>query len=364
MEWCKEDVRILAKEDIYIEKSSCDVHAYIADVNRLIAERINTIRNLFPEWLNWEYVKSLFLMPKGQNIKSIHKESLKFSCNRSLYPYKKYINWDPYDVGNILISDSKFAKILYDINDDYFDDYSKVLDAKESDVKNIYDFINESDSVQLFVDCENSDVFKLASVLKQLDSTETQKIDKIVLYDGVYTSSAWRYLELITDIPVEYVATERVKAEKSLVDVKLTMGISQAYYRDNISSFILLSSDSDFWGVISSMPDAGFLVMAERSKCGPDLQKKLEENKIFYCFIDDFCSANITSFKEDVISIAFEDEMDKLLEANAKAIMDQIYHQLWIDASEIEKQSIYNKLIKKLTLNIDKDANMRIRLSA
>ena len=53
--------------------------------------------------------------------------------------------------------------------------------------KNIYEFIDNSQSVELVVDCENSDPFKLASVLKQLDKTETAKIKRIVLYDDIHT---------------------------------------------------------------------------------------------------------------------------------------------------------------------------------
>ena len=55
--------------------------------------------------------------------------------------------------------------------------------------RNIYEFIDNSQSVELVVDCENSDPFKLASVLKQLDKSETEKIQKIVLYDDVHTTA-------------------------------------------------------------------------------------------------------------------------------------------------------------------------------
>ena len=174
-----------------------------------------------------------------------------------------YINWIPVDEGNILINDRKFAKVLYGQHGDVFEDLSKVKDASKTVKKNIYEFIDNSQSVELVVDCENSDPFKLASVLKQLDKTETEKIQKIVLYDDVHTTNAWRYLKAVTGIPVEHNIVERIKYDKSLVDIKMGMGISKAYYKDNVTAFILLSSDSDFWGVISSLPDADFLVMVE-----------------------------------------------------------------------------------------------------
>ena len=44
----------------------------------------------------------------------------------------------------------------------------------------IYEFIDDNETIQLVVDCENSDPFKLASVLKQLDKDSIQTIQKIV----------------------------------------------------------------------------------------------------------------------------------------------------------------------------------------
>ena len=49
-----------------------------------------------------------------------------------------------------------------------------------------------------------------------------------------------------------------------------------------MNSFVIVSSDSDYWGLISSMPDAGFLVMIEREKCGPDMKTALADTGVFY----------------------------------------------------------------------------------
>ena len=62
----------------------------------------------------------------------------------------------------------------------------------------------------------------------------------------------------------------------SLVQIKGENGAISRIF-ENIP-FILLSSDSDFWGVIFSLPDAGFLVMAEKSKCGIDILNALEND--------------------------------------------------------------------------------------
>lgn len=220
-----------------------------------------------------------------------------------------------------------------------FRDYTKVKDASESVKANIYDFIDNSKALQLVVDCENSDAFKLASVLKQLDADEIAKIDKIVLYDDVHTTNAWGYLDVVTGIPVDHKVIERIKSNKSLVDIKMGMGISEAYYDKKITSFILLSSDSDFWGVISSLPNANFLVMVEREKCGIDIQNALENDGTYYCFIDDFCTGNIKDFKNAMVSAALEDEVSNILNLDSHKLLDDILCNLRMDVSPVERNN-------------------------
>lgn len=166
----------------------------------------------------------------------------------------------------------------------------------------------------------------------------------------------------ITGIPVEHNVVERIKEDKSLVDIKIAMGISKAYYKDNISSFILLSSDSDFWGVISSLPDADFLVMAEKSKCGIDILNALENDGTYYCFIDDFCTGNIKNFKNAMLRSALEKEVKNIVNIDTKKLLEDIYFNLRMEVSEGEKQNFYNKYIKKMTLTIDNDGVMKIKI--
>ena len=300
-----------------------------------------------------------YLIQKEENIIA---ESHKFCNNRGLYPYTRYINWNPKDEGNLLLNDEKFAKAIYKQYGVEFSDFSKVKDASESVKTSIYEFIDNSESLMLVVDCENSDAFKLASVLKQLDENETQKIQKIVLFDDVHTTNAWSFLGTITGIPVEHNVVERIKEDKSLVDIKIAMGISKAYYKDNISSFILLSSDSDFWGVISSLPDADFLVMAEKSKCGIDILNALENDGTYYCFIDEFCTGNIKNFKNAMLRSALEKEIGNIVNIDTKKLLEDIYFNLRMEVSEGEKQNFYNKYIKKMTLTIDNDGVMKIKI--
>lgn len=56
LDWSKTEIKTLAKEEIYISKSSSDINGYIADINKRIGDRINSIRVFFPEWIKWEYI--------------------------------------------------------------------------------------------------------------------------------------------------------------------------------------------------------------------------------------------------------------------------------------------------------------------
>lgn len=265
----------------FIKKSSTKLCHHVIEINRLISDRINNCKGLFPVWINWAYLKELFLMPDGLTESGTKAAASLYYANLSYYPYQMYINWVPADEGNILYSDRKFADLLYQWHCDAFIEYSKVSDAGAFVKNNIYDFVNASEKTVIVVDCENSDPYKLCATLRNLDREIMQKITTILLFDDIHTVTAWRILESYTEIPVEHIMTERIKQNKSLVDIKLTARACQEHYQNHVDSFVIVSSDSDYWGLISSLPDADFLVMIEHEKCGPDMKVALADAGIF-----------------------------------------------------------------------------------
>ena len=44
----------------FIKKSSTKLCHHIIELNRLISDRINNCKRLFPLWINWDYIKELF----------------------------------------------------------------------------------------------------------------------------------------------------------------------------------------------------------------------------------------------------------------------------------------------------------------
>ena len=95
--------------------------------------------------------------------------------------------------------------------------------------------------------------YALCAAIRNLEEEMLNKIEKIVLYDDVHAASAWDILERYVRIPIEYIKIERLKDNKSLADIKLTAGTCREYYKNQVDSFVLVSSDSDYWGLIESM---------------------------------------------------------------------------------------------------------------
>ncbi|MBE6985606.1 MAG: NYN domain-containing protein [Ruminococcaceae bacterium] len=342
----------------FIKKSSTKLAQHIVEINRLLSDRINNCKSLFPLWINWQYIKDLFIMPNGLSEQGTKDAAELYYSNLSRYPYQVYINWNPQDEGNILYNDKKFVTLLYRWHDDYFCEMSKVSDAGTYVKSNIYDYIDESDKAVVVVDCENSDPYKLVATLKNLNEEYTQKIASIILFDDEHTASAWRILEQFTQIPVEHIMIERVKQSKSLVDIMLTARACQEHYTNNVDSFIIVSSDSDYWGLIRSLPQARFLVMIEREKCGPDMKAALVSAGIFFCYIDDFFSGNAEEIKHSALFREMYRYIDNTVNLNVNKMFDDALRATRIDMSDSEKNQFFHRYIRTLQMSISENGDV------
>ena len=346
----------------FYKKSSTKLAHHIIEINKLIRDRINNCKHIFPVWLNWDYIRDLFNMKNGLTEEGTKAAAGVYFTNLECYPYSIFINWNPQPNGNILYNDKKFVTLLYQWHNDYFSDYSKVSDAGSFVKSNIYDFIDDAKRVVMAVDCENSDPYRLCATLKGLDADITAKIQKIMLFDDVHTVDAWRILESHTKIPVEHIMTERVKQTKSLVDIELTAMTCREHYVNLVDSFIIVSSDSDYWGLISSLPEAKFLVMIEREKCGPDMKAALANSGIFYCYIDDFYTGDGEDLKKNALFNEIYRALDEALNLNVKDMLDAALLATRIDMSPAAKRQFFDKYIKRMSLVIDEDGNASLEL--
>lgn len=361
MDWFDaENIAQLEKWDIKITLYNSNAQEYTFHVNKLISDHVDDCKKFFPEWVNWKYIRDLFVIPKYNQLEVQKSEFSLYQENKNDYPFRAYLHWTPDGRGNLLNSDGRVLNVIYNQHKDVFTDKSKYQDVSENVKKNIYDFIQESERVVIVVDCENSNVFKLYGVLNNLDNDQFSKIEKIILYDDYHTTCGWDWLEKFTYIPVQHEEVDRVNDRKSLVDIKMTAGVCEAYYKKGIDSFILCSSDSDFWGLISSIEDANFLVMYEHEKCGSTIKKALSSHGIFHCAMDDFYTGNASDMKKKVLLSELEKIIPNIVGKNAMDVTKMLYAKAKIPATEGEIQDFHNKYIKTLQLKINQKGNFEV----
>lgn len=363
IEWYDTDnIKQLEKWGFTIIQANCRSEKYMQEFTRLINENIDKCSQLFYDWLNWEYIRDLFFVPKYNKNGVMKAEFNKYMANIEHYPFQMYIHWQPAEVGSIIYSDRKFLKIIYGQHNDSFTDYTKYRDADDETRNNIYNFIDSTEKTAIAVDCENSDPYKLYSVLKGLNQEELAKIEKITLYDDPNTTAGWDWLSKFTQIPVEHIEIDRVTDRKSLVDVRMTASVVTDFYRDGITSFIIVSSDSDFWGLIESLPKAKFLVMYEYEKCGTAIKNALAQHGIYYCAIDDFCTAGTEELKRAVLFAELEKHLPSLIGENPLELTHKIYEATKVTATMKEMENFCNRYVKTLRLKVNSEGKFVIEI--
>ena len=354
-----EAMQTLSNDGIDIYAHLKEPTPYLANLNMNIKSRINNCRDLFPQWINWEYLSEIFIMPDGLSEEGQKRSAAFFYENMSFYPYGQYLNWPAQEEGNILLNDKKFVTLLYKWNNDEFQNLSLVSDVSDRTKANIYTFIENSDKCVFIVDCENSDPYSLCAAIRNLEPERLEKIEKIILFDDVHAASAWELLGSYVKIPVEYIMIERLKDNKSLADVKVAARTCKEFYANNVDSFVLVSSDSDYWGLMEELPEAKFLVMVEHDKVSYALKEALIKNDIFYCFIDSFYAGGAEDIKNDAIQRELARSIKASLELNLFDLMNDVLNRTRIKMSDEEVRSYIKRKIKNsLDLDVEDDGSV------
>lgn len=355
-------MQALSNDGIDIYSHLKEPTPYLANLNMNIKSRINNCRDLFPQWINWDYLSEIFIMQDGLSEEGQKKSAAFFYENMSFYPYGQYLNWPAQEEGNILLNDKKFVTLLYRWNNDEFQNLSFVSDVSDRTKANIYTFIENSEKCVFIVDCENSDPYSLCAAIRNLEPERLEKIEKIILFDDVHAASAWELLGSYVKIPVEYIMIERLKDNKSLADVKVTARTCKEYYANNVDSFVLVSSDSDYWGLMEELPQAKFLVMVEHDKCSFALKETLMKNDIFYCYIDSFYAGGAEDIKNDAIQKELSRSIKASLELNLNSLMKEVLFRTRIQMTDVEVESFIKRKVKN-QLEIEVADNGDVELS-
>jgi uncharacterized LabA/DUF88 family protein len=205
--------------------------------------------------------------------------------------------------------------------------YELLRDAYEGHDSQYREFIrnHSGNDIVVVVDCENSDAEKLYATLR----IAKEKIKKVILIDDAHTNKLWDELvSTLTEqgITVEHDEVPRLKEQKSLVDLRMVQKTCEEFYKNNVESFILASSDSDLWALIYSIRSANIFVLAEECKCGD-------------AFIDALATAGIQwSYMEDIAVSTGELAESAMSKGMAKYIKEQyidVYRVVIASAKEL-----------------------------
>ncbi len=353
----------LRKDGITPYVSKPDLNLYIVEINKEISNHINNVKKLFPEWLNWEYVKQLFIMPNGTNVKGTKANSLLFNSNWNRYPFICYINIDNENFGNLLLSDAKFVQRLYEFHEDYFENMSLVKGISPDMQESLNCFLERNRKTLVVVDCENSNPIKLAAALSDLSKLERAHIYKVMLFDSAYTTTMWTTLcrtGITNEFACERQSITRLYEHKSQVDMALATQTCREVYCNEVDSVILVSSDSDYWAMINTLSDIEFLVMLERDKSGDKIKTALTSANQHYCYIDDFCTAQAYNIKKITLFDAIQTNLDDRVSFNISEIFKTEVQQNWLEMSAKEQSNFYDLCLKTIRLSIDTAGNVKI----
>lgn len=364
------------------------IDEYLIRINQELSNRIHTVAAFFPEWVKWEYIKPLFLTPNGTKRSGVQSAGEAYNTDRNRYPYQCWLNWAAVSVGtagqgNILYTDEKFLRILYERHEDSFDNLSLVRDAGNQTMRNLTRLLGECEKCIVVVDCENSDAVKLAAALSSLPRDELRKISKVLLFDSEYTTPEWsklvdRRMNVLRDstrcegddgwMRLEHMIVPRLNQSKSQVDMTLAVRTSREVYSGGVDAVILVSSDSDYWAMIQQLEGTRFLVMLETEKTGLAIIDMLTLHSIPHCFLDDFCTGASYKIKSETLIDEIQSRIDAILRGEAKGainvrtLLDACLKESWIEMTAREKEAFYDRYLRKMKLSVQVDGQVRINI--
>lgn len=142
----------------------------------------------------------------------------------------------------------------------------------------------------------------------------------------------------------------------------LVAGCCKEHYMNKVDSFLLFSSDSDYWGLISSVSTAKFLVMVEQSKVSGEVVQKMIDSDIPFCYLDQFCQGGQShKMKVDALLSECQRFVSKHFESfNVQEMVNVALLQTRIEMSKAEQKQFYERYIKTMRLKIVADGTVNI----
>lgn len=354
----QKDFHFLRSHGVEIVKVNTKAEDYIYHLTKEITNYTGkVIPKVYPIWINHEYVKELFAM-KCSRPKDGFAIVKSFASKRNLYPYHIYVNLSTKTASIALTNDKAFTDCIYAAHGKSFHDSSKVVNRSANFSVGFERFFEAAGDIYILVDCENTNVYKLYCMLlgiKEKFKDGFSKIRKICLYDDIHTTNAWKLLHRFTEIKIEHNLIERVVENKSLVDIQLSTGACKAYYEDKIRNFILVSSDSDFFGLINSLPLCNFQVAVEKDNVSDQVLDAMDDIETAYCYMDDFYSGSLEPLYEAALKLEINDFLSNKTTIQLHKLFASAAKSARIDISDKELEVYLSKYAK--SIHIERNAD-------
>lgn len=364
IEETKQLVKALHQDGVEIYKANTTAEYYVNAINQLLMRWIDRCRQFFPEWIEWKYIRSLFVFPAFNTKAKAYFDRYQSNLNR--LPYQVFINWNfrtKEDFGNVFQNDQKFLSLLYEQFNDTFTRYGSVHSESQATRNALSQFAVNAGRMTLMVDCENSDPLKLCAALQSLDDTVRARLVHIVLVNDVNTSICWEMLAKYCSVPVEHCMTQRVLLNKSLVDGVLIAKACCEHYQNRVDSFLLASSDSDFISLVRSLPDVNFLWLVENSKVSDATLNELVRSNVPVCHLDEFNDGGIAyKFQKDALLDKCQEFLAKQFTSfNLDAMLEYALLNTRIQMGSKDRQSFKKKFLETIRASIDASGNLCLK---
>ena len=104
--------------------------------------------------------------------------------------------------------------------------------------------------------------------------------------------------------------------------------------------------------------------MVEHPKCGPDLKRKLEEELIFYCNLDDFYAGEVADDMKNSMLLKHIGNELASKEFNIKEMFDTALTDMRINLTDAQKKQFYDRYLKTMQFGIDEKGKVGFELKA
>lgn len=334
----------LSRDGVAAAKGSHTKPEYtLSDINGNISNRLGLCRSFFPAEIDWELIRSVFTMPGGLSHNGAYHAAEAFR-RQGRHPLGVYANIKTGAGKRVFEDDLAFLAFIYGVEEKDFATQEGTMDAKRS----LESFLSASRRTIIMVDCENADPIRLCAAINMLSAPAKAKITKVLLIDDEHTSPAWRIFSRFTTIQVQREVVSRIVADKSLVDIKLATTASMEHYKNNVDSFVLASSDSDYWGMITTMKTAKFLLLLQEKKCSPHMQEAAEQAGVPISWVDGVMDRSATMLRDAIIKQTVAEKLEEL-KVDVGGAIQQALKDTLLSLSEDDRAAAISDSMRNLT---------------